>query len=174
MRSVLWLVVFVALVGTGGVGISLVRNAPPWSEPPGFKARLQAYLNTHVAETNDNSPFPELRPRRYDDVLPDHLYGMVEQVMPRLPRWQVVERNPTLRTIKAVASTQFLGLRDDVSIRVTPGADKRGSILFVASESRIGRGDLGANTRHLLDLYAALDTVVPPPPTAFKPGKPPG
>jgi uncharacterized protein (DUF1499 family) len=174
VRSVLWLVAFVAVVGTGGIGISLVHNAPPWSEPPGFGARLQAYLNTHVAETIESSAFPELRPRHYDDVLPDHLYGMLEQVMARLPRWQVVERNPTLRTIKAVVATQFLGFRDDVSIRVIPGADKRGSILFVASESRVGRGDLGANTRHLLDLYAALDTVVPPPPTAFKPAKSPG
>jgi uncharacterized protein (DUF1499 family) len=174
VRSLLWLVAFIALVGTGGVGISLVRNAPPWSEPPGFRERLSTYLNTHVAETVDGSAFPELRPRHYEDVLPDHLYGMVEQVMPRLPRWQVVERNPQLRTIKAIASTQFLGLRDDVSIRVIPGPDKRGSILFVASESRIGRGDLGANTRHLLDLYAALDTVVPAPPTAFKPAKPAG
>lgn len=173
MRSVLWLVAFVALVGTGGIGISLVRNAPPWSEPPGFGARLQAYLNTHVAETTESSPFPELRPRHYEDVTPDQLYGMVEQVIPHLSHWQVVERNPTLRTVKAIASTPFLGFRDDVAIRVTPGPDKRGSILFVASESRVGRGDLGANTRHLLDLYAALDTVVPPPPTAFKPAAPP-
>lgn len=171
MRSVLWLVAFIAVVGTGGVGISLVRNAPPWSEPPGFGARLSTYLNSHVAETVESSPFPELRPRHYDEVLPDQLYGLLEQVMPRLPRWQVIERNPQLRTIKAIASTPVLGFRDDVSIRVTPGADKRGSILFVASESRVGRGDLAANTRHLLDLYAVLDTVVPPPPTAFKPSK---
>jgi uncharacterized protein (DUF1499 family) len=174
VRSLLWLVAFVALVGTGGIGISLVRNAPPWSEPPGFGPRLSAYLNTHVAETNENSEFPELRPRHYDDVLPDHLYGMVDQVASRLPRWQVVERNTSLRTIKAVVMTPLVGFRDDVSIRVTPGPDRRGSILFVASESRVGRGDLAANTRHLLDLYAALDAVVPPPPTAFKPPRPPG
>ena len=73
MRSLLWLVAFVALVGTGGIGISLIQNAPPWSEPPGFGARLQAYLNTHVAETVDDSPFPELRPRHYDEVPADHL-----------------------------------------------------------------------------------------------------
>jgi uncharacterized protein (DUF1499 family) len=169
VRSLLWLVAFVVLVGTGGIGISLVRNAPPWSEPPGFQARLQTYLTTHVAETIEDSPFPELRPRHYDDVLPDHLYGILEQVAAHLPGWQVIERNPALRTIKAVASTPVIGFRDDVSIRVISGTDKRGSILFVASESRVGRGDLGANTRHLLDLYAALDAVVPPPPTAFKP-----
>ena len=173
MRSLLWLVAFVALVGTGGVGIALIRNAPPWSEPPGFSARLQAYLTTHVAETIEESQFPELRPRHYDEVPPDHLYGVIDQVASHMPNWEVIERNPSLRIIKVVASTPVIGFRDDVSMRVVPAADKRGSILFVASESRVGRGDLGSNTRHLLDLYAALDTVVPPPPTAYKPPRNP-
>jgi len=30
----------------------------------------------------------------------------------------------------------------------------------------VGKGDLGTNTRHILDLYAQLDATVPPPPTA--------
>ena len=51
-------------------------------------------------------------------------------------------------------------------MRVEPDDATDGAVLLIRAESRVGKGDLGANTRHLLDLYAQLDATLPPPPTA--------
>jgi uncharacterized protein (DUF1499 family) len=36
-----------------------------------------------------------------------------------------------------------------------------GSVLWVRSVSRVGKGDLGANTRHVMDLIDAVNAIAP-------------
>ena len=170
MRATLWSFAFLVVIGFGSLLTALVRNAPPWTEPPGPFARLGTYLSTHVAETNAASPFPELQPRRYANVLPDHLLGLVDQAATKLG-WQVLQRDVQRHTLRAVVTTPMMQFQDDVGISIVATEDKRGSVLFVRAESRVGRGDLAGNTRHILDLYAQLDAVVPPPETAWHAGR---
>lgn len=170
MRATLWSLAFLVVIGVGSLLTALVRNAPPWTEPPGMFARLGTYLNSHVAETNAASAFPELHPRLYPTVQPDHLFGLVDQAATMLG-WQVLQRDVQRHTLRAVVTTPMMQFQDDVGISIVPTDDKRGSVLFVRAESRVGRGDLAANTRHILDLYAQLDTVVPPPDTAWRAGR---
>ncbi len=168
MRATLWSFAFLTVITVGSLLTALVRNNPPWGQPPGFGSRLVTYLNSHVAETHAASEFPELRPRTYPGLLPDHLFGVVDQAATKLG-WEVLERNVQRHTLRAVATTPIMRFQDDVGITIVPTDDKRGSVLFVRSESRVGRGDLAANTRHVLDLYAQLDNVIPPPDNAWRP-----
>ncbi len=156
MRVVRWLVVavlaFVTLLAAG-----LAGNQLPLGDPPGASVRLNAYLNTHVAETSDGSTFPELRTRRFD-LPPDVLYAKVKEAIAALPHWQVETSTDARREIHAVVTTALFRFKDDVTIGVM-SEPNRHPALVVRGESRVGKGDLGANTRHILDLYDALERV---------------
>ncbi len=166
MRTVIGLVLFVAVVFAGLLAAGMIQNRLPWTEPPGAGKRLTTYLNTHTAETVEGSPFPELRPRHYDHVPPPELFATVQQVIGKLASWHVVEQDPAHGSLHAVVTTPLWRFQDDVRLRVEPEPTTHGSVLLVRSESRVGKGDLGTNTRHVLDLYAQLDATIPPPPTA--------
>ena len=51
----------------------------------------------------------------------------------------------------AVATTRLWQFKDDITLRVYAAPEGR-SILYVKSESRIGKGDLGANLRRVINL----------------------
>ncbi|HLK12020.1 MAG TPA: DUF1499 domain-containing protein [Candidatus Binatia bacterium] len=163
MRRLLRVVALLVVIGVGALVSSLARNNPPWGDPPGFAARLQTYLTTHVAETRPDSPFPELRSRHYPGLAPERLYGLAVEALQAMPRTRIAERRPAAREVHAVVRTPLVGYRDDLTIRVEPDGTGGGSVLVARSASRVGKGDLAANTRHLLDFYARLDALVPPP-----------
>jgi uncharacterized protein (DUF1499 family) len=162
VRRLLGLVVLAVVVFVGMLAAGMVKNRLPWSQPPGFTARVRTYLDTHLAETVEGSPFPELRPRHYE-VAPDELFATVEQAIARLGSWQVLERRPAERRLRVVVTSTIWRFRDDAEVRVEAEPAGPGAVLFIRSVSRVGKGDLGANTRHILNLYAELDGMIPPP-----------
>jgi uncharacterized protein (DUF1499 family) len=141
------LILLVTIVG------GILFNALPLTDPPGISARIRAYLTTNQAKTAEDSDFPELRPRSYN-VPPKRLFELVQSACYQL-EWTVMSQDPASLRIHAVAQTSLLGFKDDVVIQVE--AVLNGSVLRIRASSRVGRGDLGANTRHVLDLYKALD-----------------
>ncbi|MDD3448060.1 MAG: DUF1499 domain-containing protein [Gammaproteobacteria bacterium] len=136
---------------------ALLLNRLPWDQPPGTAARLAAYLGGNSAATDPASDFPELRPPRYD-IPPEALHAAVVRAVERLG-WETSGRDDGKLLLAAVVITPLLRFRDDVVIRAerAPGG---GSLLTARSASRVGRADFGANTRHLLDLFAAVDGIV--------------
>ena len=62
--------------------------------------------------------------------------------------------------LHAVVTTKLWKYKDDVVIQIQP-AQPSGSWLWVRSSSRVGKGDLGANTRHIMDLVRYVDETVP-------------
>ncbi|MBW2442530.1 MAG: DUF1499 domain-containing protein, partial [Deltaproteobacteria bacterium] len=52
-----------------------------------------------------------------------------------------------------MAETALFKFKDDIQIRLNIG--DCGTELHIRASSRIGRGDLGANTRHILELMNA-------------------
>jgi uncharacterized protein (DUF1499 family) len=165
VRRLLGLVVLAVVVFVGMLAAGMVKNRLPWSQPPGFTARVRTYLDTHVAETVEGSPFPELRPRHYE-VAPDELFATVERAIAKLGSWEVTERRPAERTLRVVVTSTIWRFRDDAVVRVEAEPAGPGAVLLIRSASRVGKGDLGANTRHVLNLYAELDGMIPPPRTA--------
>jgi uncharacterized protein (DUF1499 family) len=145
--------IFVALLAAG-----VIANRLPLSDPPGLATRLSTYLNTHVAETTEDSPFAELRLRRYE--APDGLlFDIVRRAVLEL-KWDITNLDAQQKELQAVVTTKIWRFKDDVTIQVRPGQPS-GSVLWVRSVSRVGKGDLGANTRHVLDLVEAVNAIAP-------------
>ncbi|MGH8565970.1 MAG: DUF1499 domain-containing protein [Gammaproteobacteria bacterium] len=143
----------ISILVLGLIGGGLIANRPPMIAPPGLWARLVTYLGTNVAETRPEHPFPELRPRFYA-LPPDRLYAVTREAMGGLG-WGIASEDPAGLHLTAVVESALWRFKDDVVVRVEPA--EGGSTLGMRSSSRIGRGDLAANTRHLLDLYAAIE-----------------
>lgn len=160
MLPFLWVLALPIMLLASLVAGGLWMNDLPWDDPPGRTVRLQTYLESHVAETAEGSLFPELRPRHYPEVSPDDLYRRIEQVITGMPDWTLAARDAKMRRIEAVVSTSLLRFQDDVSIHVIAEVRGKGAVLFLRSQSRIGQGDLGANTRHILDVVARLDVAL--------------
>jgi hypothetical protein len=153
-------VFFGALIGVSLLAAGLIANRVPLTAPPGLFPRLVTYLTTNVAETSEHSPFPELRTRRYEAPA-----GLLFDVARRAAQhlgWEVTLLDAEKREIRAIVKTRVWKFKDDVTIQ-TPPAQPSGSWLIVRSASRVGKGDLGANTRHILDLVQAVDAMVPVP-----------
>ncbi len=160
---VLLLVVLPVLFLSGG----LAANRPPLLDPPGARQRLVTYLTTNVAETAKESPFPELELPLFE-VPPAALLKAAERACRQLG-WEVSAVEAGELQLKAVVTTTLLRFRDDVAVRAAPHGEG-GSALHIRAVSRVGRGDLAANARHIMDLVrqvgAVLTTSDSAPPTA--------
>ena len=141
----------IALLGCLVVGALLLNNLP-LGEPPGLVRRLWTYLTTNVAETRRNHPFPELE-LPCAAATPGALFTRIEHTLDLL-NWPIIESDHREHQIHAVAETMLFRFKDDVFIKLEPG--RYGTEIHIRSKSRVGRGDLGANARHILDLLEML------------------
>ena len=147
------LIIFGSLLVAG-----LLTNKLPWSEPPGIATRLFAYLTLNEAETEVASIFPELRPPVY--AAPAALmFDVARRAVDRLG-WETLTVDADDRKIEAVVTTKVFGFKDDLLLWVAV-IDEQHSQFFARSASRVGKGDLGANTRHLMNLLAMVDATAP-------------
>ena len=158
MSGLLQVVFFLAVVWASLLAAGLISNDLPWSDPPGMGTRLMTYLTTNVVETTPDSAFPELRPRTY--AAPAALMFDVARRAAEALHWELNTVEPEERKIEAVVTTRIIKFKDDVSIWVEADGDER-STLFARSASRVGWGDLGANTRHLMNLFETVDILAP-------------
>ena len=133
------------------LGISaLLVNRAPLLDPPGPMSRLKLYLTSNVAETRLDHERPELRPLRLRMPVAE-ARALVLRTLHRLNWLEIFDDQ---EVIQAVVETPLLRFHDDIEIRLE--AVDADVLVQVRSASRMGRGDLAANTRHILDLYHAL------------------
>jgi uncharacterized protein (DUF1499 family) len=151
------LAAFFLLLGILLLAGGLIANRPPLFDSPGPVVRLKTYLTTNVAETQADSLYPELRQPRYP-VPPDLLFDAAQRAAQNLG-WRKDLVDAEQREIRAVVVTPFWRFRDHVVIRISPISASE-STLSVRSSSEIGKGDLGANTRHVLDLLQMIDSIL--------------
>lgn len=132
---------------------ALAANRVPLADPPGLLPRLAVYLSRNVARTRPGSDFPELNPL----VLSGDAHDLVERIAAacRALGWEAVDADPARRRVTAVVRSRLFGFRDDLAAQLVP-AGAGAFTLAVHSASRMGRGDLGANTRHVMDLNERL------------------
>ncbi len=158
MSGLLQVVFFLAVVWASLLAAGLISNDLPWSDPPGMGTRLLTYLSTNVAETTPDTAFPELRPRTY--AAPAALMFDVARRAAEALHWELSMVEPEARKIEAVVTTRVIKFKDDVTIWVESDGEER-STLFARSASRVGKWDLGANTRHLMNLFETVDIIAP-------------
>lgn len=158
MSGLLQVVFFLAVVWASLLAAGLISNDLPWSDSPGMGTRLLTYLSTNVAETTPDTAFPELRPRTY--AAPAALMFDVARRAAEALHWELSTVEPEERKIEAVVTTRVIKFKDDVTIWVESDGEER-STLFARSASRVGKWDLGANTRHLMNLFETVDIIAP-------------
>ena len=158
MSGLLQVVFFLAVVWASLLAAGLISNDLPWSDPPGMGTRLLTYLSTNVAETTPDTAFPELRPRTY--AAPAALMFDVARRAAEALHWELSTVELEERKIEAVVTTRVIKFKDDVTIWVESDGEER-STLFARSASRVGKWDLGANTRHLMNLFETVDIIAP-------------
>ena len=89
-------------------------------------------------------------------VQAEKLVRVIEEAVRELPRWSLVTSTGT--EIRASRGTR-LGLKDDVTVRITPrpsGAHTNTHAVF-HSVSRVAVWDLGQNERNLKELLAIVN-----------------
>jgi uncharacterized protein (DUF1499 family) len=155
---VLQIVFFLVLIFASLLVAGIISNRLPLNDPPGFGTRISTYLSTNVAETSADSVFPELKLRRYE-APPGLLFDVARRAVQGM-KWEVTGMDDTKNEIHAMVTTKLWKYKDDVVIQIQP-AQPSGSWLWVRSSSRVGKGDLGANTRHIMDLVRYVDETVP-------------
>ena len=145
-----WLILILLLPLLLAGGALLLNRAPLW-QAPGPLARLQLYLTTHVAETHPEHERSELRSLVLSMPLAV-VHQRVVEAMHRLA-WQQISTEGN--QIQAVVVTPLWRFQDDVKVRLE--STQAGVRVNVRSQSRIGKGDFAANTRHIRDLYHQLE-----------------
>ena len=158
VKGILQFIFFAAFIGAGLAAAAIISNNLPMTDEPGLGTRISAYLNTNIAETTKDSAFPELRMKRYN-APPNLLIDIARRAAEAL-HWEVGELDAENHTLNTVVTTKLIQFKDDVLIRADP-AQPSGSALYIRSSSRVGKGDLGANTRHVMDLTEAVYQFAP-------------
>lgn len=158
IKGLVQFIFFVGFVGLGLAAAAIISNSLPLTDPPGLMTRIATYLTTNVAETTLDTEFPELRLRRYE-APPALLIETARKAVNAL-NWEIVEQDTENHTIQAVVTSKLFQFKDDVLIRADK-AQPSGSYLYIRSSSRVGRGDLGTNTRHVMNLKEAVYTLAP-------------
>lgn len=153
MRVVIALVLTLLLLLVALLGGALALNRVPLSGEPGVASRLAIYLGSNVAQTGPGARREELRPITLTgerDVVLEAVAAACREL-----GWHNVRVDRVTGSVHAEVVTRWFRFTDDV--HVTLMDDIPGTVeARVRSASRVGRGDLGANTRHVMDLREAL------------------
>jgi uncharacterized protein (DUF1499 family) len=137
---------------------TFMQNRLPWMDTPGFSKRLRTYLTTNIAETSIDPEHPELLMRDYP-LQQDSILPIVEKAMLSLG-WDILVSNKTKQSIHAVVTTTLWRFKDDVIVTLQPVAGNDRTRVGVRASARVGRGDFGTNTRHILNLYSTIENEI--------------
>lgn len=149
LNTLFYLIVIIIFLVLGG----LTLNNLPMSSEPGFWPRLKQYLTRNVAKTEEDSPYPELE-LPVVKASPRLLVTQVERAIVSLG-WEVTQFDEKDYKIKAVVTSSIFRFKDDIEVWLEPIGTH--VAIHITSSSRVGKGDLGANTRHILDLLHRIE-----------------
>jgi len=119
------------------VELVAVREAANAPNPAAYNYEESAELTL--------SAYPDLKPIIIEQAQPAVFAKALETA--ELMGWEVVAFDQAEGRIEAVAVTSFVGFRDDVVIRAISLGD--GTVVDIRSKSRMGKGDMGANTKRI-------------------------
>jgi hypothetical protein len=109
------------------------------------------WLFKNRATTRPDHPDPVLR-TRFFYTPPELLLAAVRSLPEAHENFKIA--SVTDMTVTALRKTDFFGFVDDITIKIS--AHPHGSVMDVASASKVGKGDLGQNKRNILELYQAV------------------
>lgn len=133
------------------LSVCAVGMIAPWLLARNFGERLALAGTSNHVDTATGVP-SELQPRQYEAPL----QSVSEAVLASLDHlgWDVVYRDET--TFEVEIPVARIGLFID-DMKVTLSENNGITTVNVQSHSRVGRGDLGENRRHVMQLFTVLD-----------------
>lgn len=145
----LWLIISIPVIITSLV---FITNQANLTQPPGLLPRLKLFITSNVAEISPQPVLPELTAPVFK--LP--AATLFENVLTAAESlgWQVINKDSEALSVQAVVVTSLWKFKDDVRIEVIDQGET--SSIYAKSASRIGRGDMAANSHHLQQLLQQL------------------
>jgi hypothetical protein len=133
-----------------------------------------AWFTTNDVTTGSAPGYPDLTAHRYAEP-PAEVVARARALAGAIPRWSVVSELPVLvreySTARGVVRdyhglpgfavevrTALFNFTDDLTVKVE--TDGSGSRVVIRSRSRVGRGDLGENARHIAALQRRMDAAL--------------
>lgn len=121
---------------------------------------LSRMNSTNVAQTRPDHSDAILRTRNYRAPLA-HVAAVVKLAIPTLKSygrsWKLTEAKAQGDDFKIRAQIAVIVFTDDLQVTIRENKATRQVSLDVRSASRVGRGDLGENRRHIIQLLRAVD-----------------
>ncbi|MBI4005034.1 MAG: DUF1499 domain-containing protein [Gammaproteobacteria bacterium] len=136
---------------------AILQNNLPLTEMPGIMARLKTYFTSNVAETSMQPAFPELAMRVYPYTA-DDIHDRIKKTINHFG-WELLKDDHDHHELNVIITTPLWRFKDDMLIRIMPISEGKNAV-YIRSSSRMGKADLGTNTRHILDFYSQLDEVM--------------
>ena len=110
------------------------------------------------------SRFKRLIQRDYADlaplvlpVTPDVAYQRAHSLAQNWPRWTMVRADAEAGLLEGYETTRLFRFKDDFVIRFRAEGD--GTRVDMRSKSRVGKSDLGVNTKRIRAFFEALQSV---------------
>ena len=106
-------------------------------------------------ETGATPEYPELQPLYYSSP-PERVFEEAERGLSALEGFYLERSDPATRTIEATALMPLFGFEHDVVVSVEPVTEFVTRV-HTTSTSRVGKGDLGQNARHIRAVQRELE-----------------
>lgn len=118
-----------------------------------FKRTLTGIFRSQEG-TSDRAKLPELKTRYYN-LSQDKLWEEVSSTLKKIPGYKVLHEVPNRGEIILEKRTSF-GRMMDITVSIISTGPVR-SAVDIYSATRGSMGDLGANYRNIMQLFAVLD-----------------
>jgi len=153
------------IVGWMGHYVMLAIQSPPLVDITTDLQDPPAYLAAATLRRADQHPVgyaggssAELQQRLYPDIQPINTLKGRERVYKEMRKlieerdWEITYEDPDGGHLEAVATSFWLGFKDDIVVRILPRGPS--SVLDIRSSSRLGQSDLGVNAQRVRQLIA--------------------
>jgi uncharacterized protein (DUF1499 family) len=123
-------------------------------------ASLAIANSGNVAETSADSKDESLKTRRYQVDLKTFVEETERLILALTTygqNWRIISADVAESSATVKAEVPVVFFTDDLEISAKKEADKEEITVDVRSASRVGKGDLGENRRHILQILKALD-----------------
>lgn len=118
-------------------------------------ASLAVWPPINDVETGATEEYPDIQPRDYR-FSADRVLAAASESVEAMERFSLVSVDEEAGIVEATADTRSGRFTDDITVRVEANGDG-GAIVFVRSQSRVGKGDFGQNARNIVALQQAMD-----------------
>ena len=104
-------------------------------------------------KTGDTPEYPDIQPQKFSVSVVRAFDASLTTA--RDLGWEIVHESREAGEIEAVNTSRIFRFKDDVTITIKPGTGESCSV-YVHSRSRVGKGDLGANARRIIQFQTEL------------------